>query len=175
MAQGDLIRFIIGITIGAIIFFTIYSIWINPSFLQNFDKDSNNTIYRRLENSRELKDNLIAKCKEDFNNCGEVVSLKYGSSFKILKIEEFEDKTKAEDFFYTWGSYGSFANNFNYILSANYPLGDPYSISSIDAVAPIVLIAVRVTGADGQQTPTIAFCDKEGKLTKYTKQILICG
>ena len=114
----------------------------------------------------QLYSDLIDKCTKSFNECKEISEIKYDLSISIIKIERFEEMSKAEVFFNTWrGLLQTDIKTNLAIFDYKTPLEDYF---------PIVLIASKMRGPEGQ-LPIVLICTNNGQLTRYSKMSVLCG
>jgi len=128
----------------------------------NSDSSLNTNLNTSSSNSQKdivEEETLIDKCKKSFNECKEITTTKYSmATIPLIKIEQFDNKEEAEEFFYTWGGMGQ-----TYDLSfQSFQEKEGY---------PLVLIATKHIF----ETPIVIICNKEGKLLRYSKITLLCG
>ncbi len=122
-----------------------------------------------INNALPNQDILINKCKDSFNECKRISEAKYDVSIQIIQVEKFDNITQATEFFNTWGGSGLF--NF---ITLEYMVLGPFSKEKIEDHMPLVLLAYRIIGPEGQ-LPGVVVCGNDTKLTSYSKQSLLCG
>ncbi len=113
------------------------------------------------------EDSLISKCRQSFESCKDIATQKYDMSISLLKVEKFEEKIKAEEFYETWKSPLQMGLETELKFYSNYN-------TPIESNFPVVLFASKVRGSQGA-LPTVLICNKEGDLVKFSKQQLLCG
>ena len=96
------------------------------------------------------QDELINKCMKSFENCKDIATQKYDMSISLLKVEKFEEKSKANEFYKTWEGL--------LFLESIVPIDD----------LPTVLFATQVRDSQGA-LPHIFICNKEGDLINLSK------
>ena len=119
------------------------------------------------------EDTLISKCQRSFDNCKNISTQKYDISVSLIKIEKFEGKSEADEFYNTWKSplQMGLDNEFMDLNLFDYETGE---MPPLESYFPLVLFASKVRGLKGQ-TPVVLICDKGGNLIKQSKQQLGCG
>jgi len=98
---------------------------------------------------------LSTKCKKSYDICKEIFYQKYGFSHSIIKMEKFEDKSKAKEFFNTWKSYS--------VLFQTDTEFDNLHL-------PVVLFAIKSTGPKEEQFVGVFICDRSGDFTESSKR-----
>ena len=114
------------------------------------------------------EDELITKCKQSYEFCKEISTQKYDMSISLLKVEKFEEKVKAEEFYETWKGPLQIG------LETELKLYNDYWNTPIESIFPLVLFASKVRGSQGA-LPVVLICSKEGELVKSSKGQLLCG
>jgi len=109
---------------------------------------------------------LITKCKQSYETCKDISTQKYDMSISLLKVEKFEDKDDAMEFYNTWKSpLQAGLDTELRLYDFNTPIEDYF---------PVVLFASKVRGSEGA-LPVVLICFKEGELAKSSKGQLLCG
>lgn len=114
------------------------------------------------------EDSLIVKCRQSFESCKDIATQKYDMSISLLKVEKFEEKGKAEEYYQTW------KGPLQVGLESELKIYNDYWSAPIENIFPLVLFASKVRGNQGV-LPTVLICNKDGDLVKSSKQQLLCG
>lgn len=138
----------------------IVSAILDPSIFSNWvDKIKSDSA-----KSQASQDPLVSKCLVSFSQCESVTETKYDDlSINLIKVERFDNRSRAEDFFNTWKSPAQMYD-LNFMTFGG---GEPEEY-------PQVLIASKIRGPEGE-SPVVIFCNKEGQISKLSKIILLCG
>jgi len=111
------------------------------------------------------EDRLITKCRQSFESCKDIATQKYDMSISLLKIERFDEKDEAIEFFDTWKG----------ILQSGLETQLRFEDwdATVESSLPLVIIASKVTGVGGQ-LPVTLICLEDGELTSMSKSQLLC-
>ena len=166
----DILIYLLIFVIGSL----IVTFLISPNSFNNFKSNIKSILpssnsqeaIGNINNVGNTEDLLITKCKSSFNKCKDIAEIKYPSfSYTLLKIEKFDDEKKAREFYDVWKTTGLF----DYAL-----YGFTIEEQKFQNVSPIVLIALRMKGAESEFA-TVVVCDKFGELNSIARQSLLCG
>ena len=169
----DILIYLLIFIIGSL----IVTFLISPNSFNNFKSNVKSILpssnsqeaISNINNAGNTEDLLITKCKISFNKCKDITEQKYPSvSYTLLKIEKFDDEKKAREFYDIWKTVG-ISNIFDYAL-----YGFTIEEQKFQNVSPIVLIALRMKGAESEFA-TVVVCDKFGELNSIASQSLLCG
>lgn len=139
--------------ISALVFLFVYSIFFNPSIIEENYNNIKEAISLNNKNIAVQESDLMKMCNAKVNDCINIAEKKYGSNVEILELKEFSDKESAEQFFNTWKEYSS--------------LGYSYYGNGIEKY-PVVLISTRFDNSDGSKRPWIFICNNDGVLGSQT-------
>lgn len=149
----------------------IVTFLVNPNSFSNFKSNvksimpsSNNQV---LSDVKSKDDPLIISCMTTFNECKKIVEAKNtNEKLTIIKIEKFNDRTNASQYWRTWQD-----NDLNPFS------GDRDDIFITDSNFPVVLIAVNFKTDYGSQKfedSMVAVCLNNSQLTERTKTLFSC-
>jgi len=165
-----------------LVLMAVYLFYFQPQILRTIsgrvtnilgDLKTNTNVNPTSQISVPVEDELIVKCRQSYDNCKEIATQKYDVSISLIKIEKFEDKSNAEEFYNTWKGpiqIGQFGLDWD--LMSSYP--DNPNTTPIENYFPVVLLALKVTNPQGQ-LPLVVVCDNSGNLVKASKNQLQCG
>ena len=138
--------------------FDTHTISVNTNSVLSNIKESISKLSYRLSSGMSVpnEDSLSAKCKKSYDNCKDIFTQKYGVSVTLIKMEEFEDGSKAREFYDTW----------NEITWED-------SILFGDVNPPVVLFAIAVRNPN-TQVPGVLVCDTRGDLIEKSKREMYC-
>lgn len=170
MQVKEIVIWIIVFIIGSL----IVTFLVSPNSFNNFKSNIKNILsYSNTQgdvnNVKNTEDTLITSCRNSFNECNNIVNQKFNQKYSLIKIEKFEDLNGASAFFKTWQTFAvPITDDF---VSAILPV---YCGGNCSQSLPLVLITIKVTSPEGVTISQVAFCDKTGKLTSYSKSQAGC-
>lgn len=143
----------------------IVSFLISPNSFSNFKSNIKNVIPSSIPQVAigNTEDPLISQCTNAFNECKSIYEQKYDSIISIIKIEKFNDSSKAIEFYKTWeyGAQGGLE------LDENLLFGD-----SVENHLPMVIFATQHNSPNYGKYPFVYVCDKTGNLMSRSKSLL---
>lgn len=121
-------------------------------------------------NKESYSDELIKKCKEDFDYYRDISETKYNINIKTLAIEKVNNLEEVNNFLEIWATLSLGADMHPDIPSENNPL-----LRNEEPNFPYVLLANKVTGFEGQISGVtfVTVCDSNGKVMEWSKKGLL--
>ncbi|MDD5191512.1 MAG: hypothetical protein PHH54_02580 [Candidatus Nanoarchaeia archaeon] len=118
--------------------------------------------------NKPAEDTLITQCRSAFNECNDIVDQKYNRKYTLIKMEKFETLDGAADFFKTWSTFAIPITDVSVFLNV-------YCGGDCNNKLPLILIAYKGINMEmGTTVSAVAFCDKSGELTSYSKTMSGC-